>query len=55
MRRSIRVAVVTVIVIGIARGSLFGQEPDTQAGPNATAAELWQKMHEAGMLMDEEY
>jgi len=55
MRRSVRVAVVTVIVIGIARGSLFGQEPDTQAGPNATAAELWQKMHEAGMLTDEEY
>ncbi len=55
MRRSVRVAVAAVIVIGIARGSLFGQEPDTQAGPNATAAELWQKMHEAGVITDEEF
>jgi hypothetical protein len=55
MRRSGRAVAVAVIVIGLARGSLFGQEAERQAGPGTTAAELWQKMHEAGMITAEEY
>jgi hypothetical protein len=55
MRRSVRAAAVAVVVIGLAKGNVFGQEPERQTGTGSTVADLWQKMHEAGMITAEDY
>jgi len=55
MKRLAKAVAVASVMVGIAGGGVEAQDAGQAIRPDFTVAVLWQNMHEAGMISDEEY